>query len=82
VSHITWANLLGKRTKAITETLNILDNKEEWDDQERKDRILESLEDLIQERYHALAAELIAQRDSIVQGWKDELEKLDRSNPQ
>jgi hypothetical protein len=80
VPHINWANLLSKTTKAMKETLHVIDGKEVRGDQERKDGILDSLEELIQERYHALAAELMAQRDSIVQAWKDELEKLDRLN--
>jgi hypothetical protein len=73
--HVNWANLLSKTTKAMKETLV-------GGEQERKDGILVSLNDLIQERYHALAAELMTQRDLIVRAWKDGLEKLDRLNQQ
>jgi hypothetical protein len=82
VPHVNWANLLSKTTKAMKETLHVIDGKEVGCDQERKDGILDSLENLIQVRYHELAAELMTKMDSIVQAWKDELEKLDRLNQQ
>jgi len=77
VPHVNWANLLSKTSKAMKGTLHVIDGKEGGGDQEKKDGILDSIEGLIQERNHALAAELMRQRDSIVQAWKDELEKLD-----
>jgi hypothetical protein len=82
VPHVNWPNLLSKTTKAVKETLHLIDGKEVGGDQERKDGILDSLENLIQERNRALAAELMTKMDSIVQAWKDELEKLDRLNQQ
>jgi hypothetical protein len=82
VPPVNWANLLRKTAKAMKKTLHVIDGKEVGGDQLRKNGILDSLEKLIKERYHALAAELMTKMDSIMQAWKDELENLDRLNQQ
>jgi hypothetical protein len=79
VPHVNWDILFSKLLKAIKEAFHVIDGREVGDDQEKKDGILDCLETFIQERYHALATELIKNRDSIVQAWEDE---LDRSNQQ
>jgi hypothetical protein len=78
VPRVNWANVLSKTTKAM----KVTPHRETGEDQERKDAILDSLENLIHERRHKLAAGLMNQRDSIVQAWKDELAELDRLNQQ
>lgn len=63
-------------TKATKDTLQIVNGKEIVGDQERKDAIIKSLEELIDKRRKVvknLAAELMTKRDSIVQGWKEKL---------
>ncbi|KIM93347.1 hypothetical protein OIDMADRAFT_61686 [Oidiodendron maius Zn] len=82
VPRVNWVNLFSIIINAMKETPHVIDGKEIGGDKERKDGILNSLEELIQERCHALAAKLMTKMDSIVQGWKDELEKLDLLNPQ
>jgi hypothetical protein len=71
---VNWANVFSKSTKAM----KVIHHRAIEEDQERKDAILDSLEDLIHERRHKLAAGLMSQRDSIVQAWKNELAELDR----
>lgn len=75
VPYVNWANLFSKTTKAMKGTLHAIESKEIGGDQERKDEILNSLENLIQKRYRALAVDLMEQRDRIMKGWKDELGK-------
>jgi hypothetical protein len=82
VPHINWANLIGKTTKAVKGTFSVIDGEEVGGDQEVKNGILENLEHLIDERHQALAAELMARRDSIVKAWKDEVVELYRLDQQ
>ena len=72
---VNWAIAISKTTKAMKDTLHINGNKKVGD-QERKDAIIKSLIDLIDKRREEvakLATELMQQRDSIVQGWREKL---------
>jgi hypothetical protein len=76
LADVNWVNAIRKMTKATKDTLQIVNGKEIVGDQERKDAIIKSLEELIDKRRKVvknLAAELMTKRDSIVQGWKEKL---------
>jgi hypothetical protein len=76
LADVNWGNAIRKTIKATKDTLQIVNGKEIIGDQERKDAIIKSLKDLIDKRrkeVKKLAAELMTQRDSIVQGWEEKL---------
>jgi hypothetical protein len=69
--NVNWANLISK-TKEIG-------GKKIYRDLQRKDAMLDNLEIHIHKRKRELAEKLMKIRDSTVQFWKDELERLDAS---
>jgi hypothetical protein len=70
--HIDWEGLIHK-------VMHISD-KLIGGDQERKDEILKGLEEIIENRGREIAEELMKQRNTIVHGWRQKLEKQDHSS--
>ena len=75
---INWGSLLRKAIKGKG-PLHPIDTREGGGDQQIKDTILDNLEALINERRQEIARKLMADRDSTVRAWKDELEGSEES---
>ncbi len=75
--HINWPNLVRKATKG---TFPIATGKQSGGDQDKKDAILDKLEDLVNKRRRELTLELTTERNMKVQAWQDELDRLERTN--
>jgi hypothetical protein len=67
-----WANLVKKAGTTLSDSRS----KQSDPDKETKDAILNDLEGLIKERGRELAEGLKNRRNSLVQGWQDELRHL------
>jgi hypothetical protein len=72
IPHQNWANFVKKAGATLSDSRTKQSNQEK----ETKDAILNGLEKLVEQRGRMLAEELGHQRNSLVQGWRDELRHL------
>jgi hypothetical protein len=81
VPDINVVNLIGKMKRKISKTFKpVINGVEVLSERAKIDGILETLEAFIGERQQELAADLMKRRNEIVEGWKNKLAELDRSN--